>query len=112
MKLVNKEDAVEAIENTDWYHINKDGELVSGANSQDHIPLYKADDVYKAIDSVEPIDAIPIEFIKKRIDILHNLSEYEFEVNGGYCGQASTSEYELRNLLKDWEKEQGGTEWN
>lgn len=106
MNLVNKDDIVDAIENTDWYHVNSDGKLISGANSDEDVALYKETDVYKAIESVEPIDAIPIEFIKKRIDNLHNLSEYEFEANGGYCGKASTSEYELRNLLKDWEKEQ------
>lgn len=60
MMLVDKEKVIEAIEDTDWYHINKNGELTSGANSTDDIPLYKSDDIYKAVDSVKSVDAQPV----------------------------------------------------
>ena len=48
-KLIWKEDAIDAVEGVDWYHINKRGELVKGANSKDHEPLYKAKDIYNAL---------------------------------------------------------------
>ena len=52
------------------------------------------------------VDAIPIEFIQKRINHLHDLAEYDFEANGGYIGEAHLAEYELENLLTDWRTEQ------
>ena len=58
MDYISREAAIEAIENTDWYHINHSGELVHGANSNDDTPLYKADDVYKAIDAVLAADVV------------------------------------------------------
>lgn len=61
--LIEKEAVFKVIEETNWYHINKDGKLASGANSAEDIPLYKSDDIYKAVDSVEPVDAIPIKWI-------------------------------------------------
>lgn len=33
------------VRNTTWYHINSQGKLVVGANSEIHIPLYKAEDI-------------------------------------------------------------------
>lgn len=47
--LISRQAAIDAIEGTDWYHINKNGVLVHGANSETDIPLYKADDVYKVL---------------------------------------------------------------
>ena len=58
MYYISREAAIGAIENTDWYHINHSGELVHGANSNDDTPLYKADDVYKAIDAVPAADVV------------------------------------------------------
>lgn len=52
MSYISRQAAIEAIENVEWYHINQNGELVSGANSQEHEPLYKAADVYAAIEEV------------------------------------------------------------
>ena len=49
---ISRQAAIEAIERIDWYHINQNGELVSGANSQEHEPLYKAADIYAAIEVV------------------------------------------------------------
>ena len=39
----------EMIYKTTWYHINKNGELVQGANSETDIPLYKAKDVHNLL---------------------------------------------------------------
>ena len=54
--LTDKQAAIEAIENTKWYHINKNGELVSGANSQEHEPLYRESDIYAALEEVPSAD--------------------------------------------------------
>jgi hypothetical protein len=39
----------EKIDKITWYHINKNGKLVMGANSETDIPLYKAKDVYNLL---------------------------------------------------------------
>ena len=54
-ELIRKWDAIYAVEGVDWYHINERGELVKGANSKDHEPLYKAKDVYDALENVKPV---------------------------------------------------------
>lgn len=104
---VNRESITFAIDVTDWYHINDNGKLARGANSKENIALYKADDVYRAIERVKSEDVIPIEFIQKRIDHLHELAEYEFEENGGYVGRSLMAEHELEKLIVDWKKENG-----
>ena len=43
----------EKIEKITWYHINKNGELVMGANSETDIPLYKAEDIYNLLKELE-----------------------------------------------------------
>jgi len=40
---------LEIIEGLDWYHINKRGELVHGAENENEA-LYKAKDIYNLID--------------------------------------------------------------
>lgn len=52
--LISRKAAVEAIEETDWYHINKDGVLVRGANSAEDLPLFIAEDVFEALRFVTP----------------------------------------------------------
>ena len=39
----------EKIEKIAWYHINQNGELVMGANSETDTPLYKAEDIYNLL---------------------------------------------------------------
>lgn len=51
-KLIKSEaykEFAEMIDKTTWYHINKNGELVQGANSETDIPLYKAKDVHNLL---------------------------------------------------------------
>ena len=48
---ISRQAAIDAIENTDWYHQNANGDMVSGA-SNEHQAWYKADDVYSALESV------------------------------------------------------------
>ena len=48
-KYIKKKALKNAIECCTWYHINKNGELVEGANPADHEPLYKYSDIKKII---------------------------------------------------------------
>ena len=50
--LIRRQDAIEAVEDTDWYHQNKKGEMVHGANPSDHQAWYKAEDIYNVLESL------------------------------------------------------------
>lgn len=50
--LISRQDAIEAVEDTDWYHQNKKGEMVHGANPSDHQAWYKAEDIYNVLESL------------------------------------------------------------
>lgn len=49
--LISRQAAVDAIETTDWYHQNANGDMASGA-SNEHEAWYKAEDVYKALNDL------------------------------------------------------------
>ena len=66
-RLVDADELKESIEKITWYHINKLGELVEGANSSLN-PLYRADDIYKAIDNAPTVDCIEVERAKELIE--------------------------------------------
>ncbi len=50
--LIKRSDAIEALDITDWYHQNRNKDMVSGANSDEHQAWYKVGDVYKALEAV------------------------------------------------------------
>ena len=60
MSYISRQASIKEIENTDWYHINQNGELVSGANSQEHEPLYKASEIYAALEEVPSADVVEV----------------------------------------------------
>ena len=49
--LISRQAAIDAIENTDWYHQNANKDMVRGA-SDEHQAWYKAEDIYRALESV------------------------------------------------------------
>lgn len=49
---ISRKATIDAMEGVDWYHINKDGQLVHGANSKEDEPLYKAKDVYAVLNTM------------------------------------------------------------
>lgn len=51
------------------------------------------------------IDAVPIEFIEKRIAELKKLNEYEFFANGGYTSPSDYEQWELERLIRDWREQ-------
>jgi hypothetical protein len=61
---------IETVEETDWYHINKNGELCRGANSKDDVPLYKHSDIKEVLNNAPIDDVIPkseVKFLRKTI---------------------------------------------
>ena len=52
---ISRRAAIDAMEGVDWYHINKDGQLTHGANSEEDEPLYKAEDVYKVLNDMPSV---------------------------------------------------------
>ena len=49
--LISRQAAIDAIDETRWYHI-KDGQLIKGANSKLHEPLFKAEDIYRVLEQL------------------------------------------------------------
>ena len=46
--FIRREDLLDVIDDTDWYHIYN-GEIVYGANEDDDDPLYKIEEIIEAI---------------------------------------------------------------
>ena len=73
--LISRADAIEAIEETDWYHQNRNKDMVSGANSDEHQAWYKADDVYKALEAVPSVNRPKDGDLISRADAIEALGE-------------------------------------
>lgn len=76
--LIRRSEAIEIIENTDWYHQNASKDMVSGANPDEHQAWYKAEDVYKALESVP--SAKP-ERMTNREDLIRQVNYVIFKLN-------------------------------
>ena len=63
--------------------------------------------IHQIIDDAPTIDAVPIEFIEKRIAELKKLNEYEFIANGGYTSPSDYEQWELERLIRDWREHNG-----
>lgn len=53
--MIYRQEAIDAIENIEWYHLNAKGEMESGANSAEHQAWYKADDIYKVLEELPSV---------------------------------------------------------
>ena len=53
---ISREAAIEAIEETDWYHQGESKNMVQGANSLEHQAWYKEQDVFAALKSIPAAD--------------------------------------------------------
>lgn len=51
---IDRQAAIDAIESLDWYHQNQNKDMVHGANSSEHQPWYKSQDIYNAIQELPP----------------------------------------------------------
>lgn len=103
LDTISRAAVVDAIEGVDWYHINKNGEMVHGANDNDHQAWYKAEDIYKAVGSVPSAQPNLSEAYRKAVFTW--LMDYQIrtaELNGRY------TPYEVLSwVINDWRKENG-----
>lgn len=51
---------IDAIDKTTWYHQNINKDMVEGANSKEHQPWFKSQDIYAAIQSIPAADVKPV----------------------------------------------------
>lgn len=58
--LISRSALVDKIDNTDWYHISEQGELVHGASSAHHTPLFKSEDIFSALEEAPAVDAVEV----------------------------------------------------
>lgn len=61
--------------------------------------------ITELIDSMPTIDAIPIEFIQKRIDQLKEMNGRIFIANGGFTTPSDYEQWELERLVREWRDE-------
>ena len=54
--LIKRADAIDAIECVTWYHQNRNKDMVSGANSDEHQAWYKSQDIYEALENIPSAD--------------------------------------------------------
>lgn len=69
--LISRQAAIDAIESTAWYHQNRNGEMVHGANSSEHQAWYKADEILAMIENLP--SAQPEITLESAIDYLHSI---------------------------------------
>ena len=102
--LISRQAAIDAIEEVDWYHQNKNKDMVSGANSFEHQAWYKADDIYKTLGVLPSAEAIPVEWIENYITMLtvggHSDHEPELEEENEKKAQAIRGMLEYYKLDK------------
>lgn len=59
---ISRQGVIDAIEGTDWYHINENGEMVSGSTSE-HESWYKHDDIMLILETIPspPVEPKPVQ---------------------------------------------------
>lgn len=81
---IYRQDAIDAIEEVDWYHQNKNKDMVSGANSSEHQAWYKADDIYKALEALPSAQPEPQNVVEIPETGIGDLSDGYHTFNGLY----------------------------
>jgi len=106
--LIRRSEAIEVLENTDWYHQNANKDMVIGANSKEHQAWYKADDVYKALESVPPAEPEPSDDIDNALALLDAIhSSGRMEYYSDYCvlhDAISQISAQLERETGEWER--------
>ena len=70
-EYIGREELIDAIESTTWYHISTRGNLAKGAIS-DGNALYKADDIFDVLNKLPAADVIEVkhgEWVRYTLDI-------------------------------------------
>ena len=97
--LISRQAVIDAIENTDWYHV-ADGELVHDANSKEDEPLYKAKDIYGVIEnlpSTQPEEAISVAWLEEQAKWFESMDNAFAKIEAN----------NIRVMIKKWRRENG-----
>ena len=106
--MISRMAVLDAVESVDWYLQIKNGEMVHGANDNDHQAWYKAEDIYKAVESVPPAQpeseertAESAQNVPKE-DLISRKAAIDFIDAGHLCNpnEPRWSENEIVNFLK------------
>lgn len=108
-EYVNREELFDAIDVTRWYHQNSNKDIVPGANSAEHQPWFKSQDIYDAIKSLDVIEVEPradVEEMRNAIDTLSDLRDSLDELTSVFRNVVSdiderifSLEIEIKKLL-------------
>ena len=85
---------IDKVEETNWYHINKNGELVMGANSETDIPLYKHSDIKRVLEEAPIADVVP----KSEVDGWREVAETNMFVILNMQDELTNAEAEVERL--------------
>ena len=94
--LISRAEAIDVLESVDWYHQNKNKDMVHGSNDF-YTSWYKHDDIFKAIESVPSVPAVSrneYEALKRKWIEAEQRSDY-YDIDGDdiASGCVSTKEY-------------------
>lgn len=108
-EYVSREELFDAIDVTSWYHQNSNKDMVPGANSAEHQPWFKSQDIYDAIKSLHVIEVEPradAEEMRNAIDTLSDLRDSLDELTSVFRSVVSdlderifSLEIEIKKLL-------------
>ena len=108
-EYVNRDELFDAIDVTRWYHQNSNKDIVPGANSAEHQPWFKSQDIYNAIKSLDVIEVEPradAEEMRNAIDTLSDLRDSLDELTSVFRNVVSdiderifSLEIEIKKLL-------------
>lgn len=88
---------IDKVEETTWYHINKNGELVVGENPGRNIPLYKHSDITRVLSEAPEADVVEVVRCKdcKHCEIYYPAKHLGIEsVKNFYCNLAKGIRFE------------------
>ena len=75
-RYTDLDNLIDAVEGTTWYHINKNGELVKGANGKDDVPLYKHEDIARVLSEAPESDVVPKSEVERLTNLIKELQGY------------------------------------
>ena len=87
-RYTDLDNLIDAVEETAWYHINKNGVLVEGANSKDDVPLYKHEDIMRVLSEAPEADVVEVVRCKdcKHCEVIYPFKHIGMEaVERLYC---------------------------
>lgn len=115
--IIYREDAMDAIECVTWYHQNRNKDMVSGANSDEHQAWYKSQDIYEALENVPSADTFEItkEALIEAIDnaktvgdVVENIIDRplgEWTHRDSYWHTAICSNCNKLTMFEEWDEE-------